>query len=55
VTVRAIDPKGKAMTVALEDGRAMSFEVTDKKLLKAVKVGDRVDVTYTAAFTITVQ
>jgi Cu/Ag efflux protein CusF len=55
VTIKAIDPKSKSMTVALDDGRAMSLEVIDKKILKAVKVGDKVDVTYTAAFMIAVQ
>jgi Cu/Ag efflux protein CusF len=55
VTVKTLDPKSKSVTVALDDGRTMSFEVIDKKILKAVKVGDKVDVTYTAAFMITVQ
>ena len=55
VTVKAIDPKAKALIVILEDGHTMSFEVLDKKILKEVKVGDKVDVTYTAAFMITVQ
>jgi Cu/Ag efflux protein CusF len=55
VTIKAIDSKSKSVTVALDDGRTMSFEVIDKKILKAVKVGDKVDVTYTAAFMITVQ
>jgi Cu/Ag efflux protein CusF len=55
VTVKAIDAKAKAVTVTLDDGRAMSFEVIDKKILKEIKVGDKVDVTYTAAFMITVQ
>ena len=55
VTIKAIDPKSKSLTVALDDGRAMSLEVVDKKILRAVKVGDKVDVTYTAAFLITVQ
>jgi Cu/Ag efflux protein CusF len=55
VTIKVIDPKGKTVTVALEDGRTTSLEVLDKKILKEVKVGDRVDITYTAAFMITVQ
>ena len=55
VTIKAIDSKSKSVTVALDDGRTMSLEVIDKKILKAVKVGDKVDVTYTAAFMITVQ
>lgn len=55
VTVKSIDPKAPSITVTLEDGRTMSFKVSDKKLMEGVKVGDRVDVTYTAAVTITVQ
>jgi Cu/Ag efflux protein CusF len=43
------------VTVTLEDGRSMSFKVEDKKNLEGVKVGDKVDVTYTAAVMITVQ
>lgn len=55
VTVKAIDPKVKSVTVGLEDGRTMSFKVDDPKLIEGVKVGDRVDITYTAAVTITVK
>jgi Cu/Ag efflux protein CusF len=55
VTVKEIDPKVPSMTVTLEDGRSMSFKVEDKKNLEKVKVGDRVDVTYTAAVTISVK
>ena len=55
VTVKAIDPKAKSVTVALEDGRTTSFEVVDKKILNEVKAGDRVDITYTAALMVTVQ
>jgi Cu/Ag efflux protein CusF len=43
------------MTVTLEDGRTMSFKVEDRKNLENVKVGDKVDITYTAAVTINVK
>lgn len=55
VTVKAIDPKAPSVTVTLEDGRTMSFKAEDKKNLEGVKVGDKVDITYTAAVTITVK
>jgi Cu/Ag efflux protein CusF len=55
VTVKAIDPNVPSVTVTLEDGRSMSFKVEDKKNLEGVKVGDKVDITYTAAVMITVQ
>jgi Cu/Ag efflux protein CusF len=55
VTVKAIDPRVNSVTVVLEDGRTMSFKVDDPKLIEGVKVGDKVDITYTAAVTITVK
>jgi Cu/Ag efflux protein CusF len=55
VTVKAIDATVPSVTVTLEDGRSMSFKVEDKKNLEGVKVGDKVDITYTAAVMITVQ
>lgn len=55
VTIKAIDLKVPSVTVTLEDGRTMSFKVEDKKNLEGVKVGDRVDITYTAAVMITVK
>jgi Cu/Ag efflux protein CusF len=55
VTITAIDPKAPSVTVKTEDGRTMSFKVEDKKNLDGVKVGDRVDITYTAAVMITVK
>jgi Cu/Ag efflux protein CusF len=54
VTVKAIDAEAPSLTVTLEDGRTMSFKVTDQKLIEGVEVGDKIDVTYTAAVTITV-
>ena len=55
VTITALDPKVPSVTVKTEDGRSMSFKVEDKKNLEDVKVGDRVDITYTAAVMITVK
>ena len=55
VTVTEIDAKVPSVTVKTEDGRTMSFKVEDKKNLEGVKVGDRVDITYTAALMITVK
>ncbi|MGH9323186.1 MAG: hypothetical protein ACRD21_02505 [Vicinamibacteria bacterium] len=55
VTVTEIDAKVPSVTVKTEDGRTMSFKVEDKKNLEGVKVGDTVDITYTAAVMITVK
>lgn len=55
VTIKAIQPDVPSVTVTLEDGRTMSFKVEDKKNLEGVKVGDKVDITYTAAVMITVK
>ena len=55
VTITALDPKVPSVTVKTEDGRTMSFKVEDEKNLEGVKVGDRVDITYTAAVMITVK
>ena len=55
VTIKAIDPKVPSVTVLTEDGRTASFKVEDKKNLKDVKVGDKVEVTYTEAVMISVK
>jgi len=55
VTIKAIDAKTPAVTVQSEDGRSMSFKVEDKNLLKSVKPGDRVVITYTEALMISVE
>jgi hypothetical protein len=55
VTLKAIDPKVPSVTVLTEDGRTVSFKVEDKKNLKDVKVGDKVEVTYTQALMISVK
>jgi Cu/Ag efflux protein CusF len=55
VTIKAIDPKVPSVTVLTEDGRTVSFKVEDKKNLKDVKVGDKVEITYTEAAMISVK
>ena len=55
VTIKAIDAKVPSVTVLTEDGRTVSFKVEDKKKLKDVKVGDKVELTYTQALMISVK
>jgi hypothetical protein len=55
VTIKAIDAKVPSVTVLTEDGRTVSMKVEDKKNLKDVKVGDRVEITYTEAVMISVK
>ena len=55
VTVDAIDMAVPSVTVRADDGRKMSFRVENKKNLEGVKVGDRVEITYTQALAISVQ
>jgi len=55
VTITEIDANVPSVTVKTEDGRTMSFKIADKENLEGVKVGDRVDITYTAAVMITVK
>jgi len=55
VTVKAIDEKVPSITVVTEDARTVSLKVEDKKNLKDVKVGDKVEVTYTEAVMISVK
>ena len=45
----------ETITVLSEDGRTLDFKVEDPKNLTGVKVGDKVDITYTAAVMITVK
>src|SRR5512139_1573943 len=49
VTVTAIDMKVPSVTIKMDDGSISSFKVEDKKNLEGVKVGDRVQITYTQA------
>jgi Cu/Ag efflux protein CusF len=49
VTVEAIDPKVPSVTVKSPDGRVLSFRIQDPKNIEGLKIGDKVDVTYTQA------
>ena len=55
VTVAAIDPKIPSVTISTSDGNKMSFKVENKKNIEGVKAGDKVQITYTQAFAITVE
>jgi Cu/Ag efflux protein CusF len=55
VTVEAIDPAVPSITVRAPNGNTMSAEVKDKKNLEGVKVGDKIDITYTEAMMIMVE
>jgi Cu/Ag efflux protein CusF len=55
VTINAIDAKVPAVTITAADGRKMSFKVENPKNLEGVKVGDKVEITYTQALAISVK
>ena len=55
VTIKAIDAKVPAVTVLTDDGRTASFKVDDKKNLAGLKAGDKVEITYTQAFVVSVK
>lgn len=55
VTIQAVDAKVPSVTIKAEDGSVMSFKVEDPKNIKDVKVGDRVQITYTRALAISVE
>ena len=55
VTVNAIDPKIPSVTITAADGAKMSFKVENPKNLEGVKVGDKVDITYTQALVVSVE
>ena len=55
VTIKAIDLSIPSVTITTEDGNTMSFKVEDKKNLTGVKVGDKVQITYTQALAISVE
>jgi Cu/Ag efflux protein CusF len=54
VTVLALDLKTPSITIQTEDGSKMTFKVDEKKNLEGVKVGDKVQITYTQALAISV-
>jgi Cu/Ag efflux protein CusF len=55
VTVQAIDTAVGSITIKTEAGETMSFKVEDKSNLKGVKVGDKIQITYTQALAISVE
>lgn len=55
VTIKEIDPKAPSVTVLTEDGRTVDFKVEDKKNLKDLKAGDKVEITYTQALMVEVK
>jgi Cu/Ag efflux protein CusF len=55
VTVLAVDLKAPSITIQTADGIKMSFGVEDKKNLEGVKVGDKIQITYTQALAISVE
>jgi Cu/Ag efflux protein CusF len=55
VTIQAIDAKVPSVTIKTEDGTIMSFKIEDPKNLTGVKVGDKVQITYTRALAISVE
>lgn len=55
VTILAIDLKIPSVTIKTADGSTMSFKIEDKKNMEGVKVGDKVQITYTRALAISVE
>ena len=55
VTVKAIDTKTPAVTVAKSNGEIVDLKVEDGERLKKFKVGDEVDITYTESLMLTVE
>jgi Cu/Ag efflux protein CusF len=54
VTIEAIDQAVPAVTIKTEKGETMHFKIEDKSNLKGVKVGDKVQITYTQALAVSV-
>ena len=55
VEVLAIDQKLPSITVKTADGRTVTRKVEDRKNLEGVKVGDKIDITYTQAALVSVE
>jgi Cu/Ag efflux protein CusF len=55
VTVDAIDPAAPSVTVRTADGHQMTALIEDKKNLEGLKVGDKIDITFTEALMVTVE
>jgi len=54
VTIDAIDATAPSVTVRTADGHKMTAQVEDKKNLVGLKVGDKVEITFTEALMVTV-
>jgi hypothetical protein len=54
-TVTAIDPAIPSITLTGPDKKTYTHTVTDREALKQVKVGDRLDITWSAAVLISVE
>jgi Cu/Ag efflux protein CusF len=55
VTIEAIDANVPSVKVKTADGHSISFKVQDKAKLAGLKVGDKVDITYTEALMMSVK
>jgi Cu/Ag efflux protein CusF len=55
VEVLAIDQKLPSITVRTADGRTVTRKVEERKNLEGVKVGDKIDITYTQAAVVNVE
>jgi len=55
VTIQAIDANVPSVKVQTADGHSLSFKVQDKAKLTGLKVGDKVDITYTEALMVSVK
>jgi Cu/Ag efflux protein CusF len=52
VTVKAIDATAPSITVVTADGQTITRKIEDRKNIEGVKVGDRIDITYSQALVI---
>ena len=55
VTVKAINAAVPSITVLTDDGRTVTRMIEDKKNLEGIKVGDKLDLTYTEAVVMTAE
>jgi hypothetical protein len=55
VTVKAINPAAPAVTVTTADGRTVTRKIENKKNLEGIKIGDKLDLTYTQAVLLSVE
>jgi hypothetical protein len=55
VTVEAIDPAVPSIKVKMADGHSMSAKVENRKNIEGLKVGDKINVTFTEAVMVTVE